>query len=86
MVDEVDSGDAKLQSLLLFIFFYWPFALWLSQMLTGGGVTDWSRLSWRQVELCDMDLSMQPRRQAVFFLVRSGLLCPWLDQDSCVPG
>lgn len=31
-------------------------------------------------------MTRPPERQALLSLVREGLLCPWLEKASCVPG
>jgi hypothetical protein len=49
---ELCAGDTKLYWLLLIMVLRLPFSIWLSLLLTGLGVLDWSRPSWRQVELC----------------------------------
>ena len=42
-VVELGSDGAKLYWLLLVMFLFLPFAIWLSLLLTGLGVSDWSR-------------------------------------------
>jgi hypothetical protein len=49
VVGELGSGGAKLHWFLLLMF-----TIWLSLVLTGLSVSDWSWPSWQQVELCDL--------------------------------
>lgn len=52
MVGELGSDGAKLYWLLLIMFLRFSFAISLSLVLTGLGVSDWSRPPRRLEELC----------------------------------
>jgi hypothetical protein len=49
MVEQLGSDGAKLDWLLLLMFLYLPFTTWLYLVLTGLGVSDWSREADRTV-------------------------------------
>ena len=52
VMGELASNGAKLHWALSLRILYLPLAIWLSLVLTGLGVSDWSWPPWMQVELC----------------------------------
>lgn len=74
-VGEQCSTGVKLYQLLLLIFFSVSFTIWLSLLLTGLSVSNWSQPPWRQIKLCDLGESLLGGRK-----------CCLMGRWFCVPG